>query len=247
MATQRGEDRCPGLVGELSVACDALEEVLGAEVAGHDDDGVAEVDGPALRVGEPAVVQHLEQDVEHIGVGLFDLVEQQHRVGLAPYRLGELAALLVADVAGRRSDEPGDGVPFLVFAHVGPDQVLVGVEQRGGERLGQLGLADAGRAEEEERADRAARVADPGAGPDDRVGDRLHRLVLPDDPFVQDLVEPQQFLPLAFEQPAGRDVGPAGHHLRDLVRGHHLAEQPVVALLGDESLLFGVQLAFQLR
>ena len=40
----------------------------GAEVRRHDDDGVREVDRPALAVGEPAVVHELEQDVPHVGV-----------------------------------------------------------------------------------------------------------------------------------------------------------------------------------
>ena len=65
----------------------------------------------------------------------------------------------------------------------------------------QLGLADPGGAEEDERADRAARILDPGAGPDHGVGDQLDRLVLADHPLVQDLVEPQQLLPLALLQP----------------------------------------------
>ena len=84
-----------------------LEEVAGVarQVRRHDQHGVGEVDRAALAVGEAAVVEHLQQDVEHVGVGLLDLVEQHHRVGPAAHRLGELAALVVADVAGRRADE----------------------------------------------------------------------------------------------------------------------------------------------
>ena len=39
-------------------------------------------------VGDMAVVQHLEQDVEHIRVGLFNLVKKDHRIGIpaAPFR-----------------------------------------------------------------------------------------------------------------------------------------------------------------
>ena len=47
-----------------------------ADVAGHDDDGVLEIHGAALAVGEPAVVEDLKQHVEHIAMGLFDFVEQ---------------------------------------------------------------------------------------------------------------------------------------------------------------------------
>ena len=122
---------------------------------------------------------------------LLDLVEQDHRVRLAPHRLGQLSALFVSDVAGRGADQAADRVPFLVLAHVQPDHVVLSVEQRGRERPGQLGLPEAGRTEEDERPDGLARVLDAGPGPDDGIGHGLHGLVLADDPLVQDLIEPQ--------------------------------------------------------
>ena len=79
----------------------ALRDVPGAQVCRHDDDGVLEVHRPALGIGEPPVLQDLEQGVEDVRVGLLDLVEQDDRERLAPDLLGELAALLVPDVAGR--------------------------------------------------------------------------------------------------------------------------------------------------
>ena len=48
---------------------------------------------------DPAVVEHLQQRIEYVGVCLFDLIEENHRIRLAPDGLGELAALLVTDVA----------------------------------------------------------------------------------------------------------------------------------------------------
>ena len=39
---------------------------------------VGEVDRPALAVGQPAVVEHLQQHVPDLGMGLLDLVEQDH-------------------------------------------------------------------------------------------------------------------------------------------------------------------------
>ena len=79
---------------------------VAGEVARHDEHDVREVDGAALAVGEAAVVEHLQQHVEHVGVRLLDLVEEHDRVGPAAHRLGELAALLVADVA-RAARRPG--------------------------------------------------------------------------------------------------------------------------------------------
>ena len=75
--------------------------------------------------------------------------------GPPPHRLGELPALLVADVAGRRADQARDRVLLAVLAHVDADHRPLVVEQELGQRLGQLGLADAGRPEEQERPGRA--------------------------------------------------------------------------------------------
>ena len=116
---------------------------LAAQVGGHDDEGVLEVDGPALAVGQPAVVQDLQQDVEHVRVGLLDLVQEDDRIGPALDGLGQLAALLVPDIARRGPDQPGDGVFFHVFGHVESDQRLLRVEEELGQGPGQLGLADA--------------------------------------------------------------------------------------------------------
>ena len=54
---------------------DALGQEVAADVGGHDDHGVLEVHDPALAVGQPAVVEDLEEDVEDVRVGLLDLVE----------------------------------------------------------------------------------------------------------------------------------------------------------------------------
>ena len=82
-----------------------IQEMLAAQVAGHDHDGVLEVDRPSLGVGQPAVVEQLEQDVEHLRVRLLDLVEEDDRVGPAADGLGQLAGLVVADIAWRRADQ----------------------------------------------------------------------------------------------------------------------------------------------
>ena len=50
-------------------------------------------------------------------------------IGPAAHRLGQRAALLVADIAGRRADQPGDGVLLHVFRHVDADHRRLVVEQ----------------------------------------------------------------------------------------------------------------------
>jgi hypothetical protein len=77
-----------------------------AGVGRHDDDHVAEIGLAPVVVGQRPVVHHLQQDVEDVRVRLLDLVEQQHAVRLLGERLGQQAALVEADVARRRADQP---------------------------------------------------------------------------------------------------------------------------------------------
>ena len=100
--------------------------------------------------------------------------------GIPLHLLGELTALFVADVSGRRANQLRDRVLLHVLGHVEADQRVVAAEQEVGQRARQLGLADAGRAEEHEAADRPVRVLEPGARAADRARDRRDRLLLAD-------------------------------------------------------------------
>jgi hypothetical protein len=131
-------------------------------LVGHDQDHVAEVHLLAERVGSDAVVHDLQQDVVDVRVRLLDLVEQDDRVLVLVHRVGEQAALVVADVARRGADEPRDGVALHVLAHVEAQELDA---QGGGELLGHLGLAHARRAGEQVGADRLLRIAQARRGP----------------------------------------------------------------------------------
>ena len=56
-------------------------------VRGHDDDRVAEIDPASRAVGEVPLVEDLQHGVEDLGMGLFDLVEEHHGVGLTTHGL----------------------------------------------------------------------------------------------------------------------------------------------------------------
>ena len=208
-------------------------ELLGAEVGGHDDDRVAEVDPPTLGVGQVPVLQDLEQDVEDLRMRLLDLVEQDHAVVLAPDGFGQLAALVEADVAGRRPDQPRHVVALHELAHVDLDERVLAAEHELGEGLGQLGLPDAGRAEEDERADRALRVLEARACAADGLRDDADRLLLADDPIVEGLLHVEQALRLFLGDAGDRDAGPHRDDLGDLL----LVDRRLVA--GDLRLPLG--------
>ena len=219
------------LRGHGPIGADALREIGGADVAGHDDDGVFEVHGPALVVREAAVVQQLEQDVEHIRVGLFNLVKEEHAVGPAPHGLGELAPLVVAHVARRRAHQAGNGVLLHILRHVDADHVPLVVKEGLGQGLGQLRLAHAGGSQEDEGADGPVLLLQSRPAPEDGLADGGDRLVLADDPAVEDLRQAQQFLLLALHQLAHRNAGPLADHGGDLLLRHLLLEQALLLAL----------------
>ena len=100
------------------VGADVFEDEFRAEVAGHDDDSIFEIDGLSLGVGEAAIIEELQEYVEGIGMRLFDFVEENDGVGFFHDCIGEDAAFFVADVPRRCADELGSGMFFHVFAHV---------------------------------------------------------------------------------------------------------------------------------
>ena len=103
----------------------------------HDDDGVLEVGGTALVVRQTTVVKHLQEDVEHVGMGLLNLIEQHDGVGLAAYGLGQLTTLIVAYIARRCTNETGDTVLLLIFRHIDTRHHGLVVEEVVGQRLGE--------------------------------------------------------------------------------------------------------------
>ena len=63
-------------VDRAAICIGALGDVLAAEVRRHDHHRVLEIDRPSFAVGQPAVVEQLQEDVQHFGVRLLDLVEE---------------------------------------------------------------------------------------------------------------------------------------------------------------------------
>ena len=231
---------------DAAVGVNALQQRLRAQVGGQDQDGVLEIHRSALRVGDAAVVEHLQKHVEHVGMGLFHLVKEDHAVGLAAHGLGELAALVVAHIAGRRSDQTGDGKFLHIFRHINAHEVLFVIEQRFGQGLGQLGLADAGGSQEQEAAQRTVGILDAGAAAENGLRNGLDRLILADDALVQLVLQVQELIPLPLHQLGHGDAGPALDDLGDLLL-RHLVPQEVALPCGTGQGLLMLQLLFQLR
>src|SRR5580698_8992636 len=128
------------------------------DVAGHDDDGVFEIDLATLRIGQAPIFQHLQEQIEDVGMCFFDLVEQYDGVRTATHGFGELAAFFITDVSRRRTDQTADRILLHVLRHIDADHRLFVVEHERRHAARYLSLADTRRAKKDERTDRAARV-----------------------------------------------------------------------------------------
>src|SRR3546814_12180649 len=99
----------------------------------------------------------------------------------------ELTAHFEAHEPGRGTEQTRDGVLLTELRHVEGDQRALVVEEELGERLGQLGLSDAGRTGEDERPRRALGVLQTRTLPADGLGQRRDRLFLAASALVQPL------------------------------------------------------------
>ncbi len=174
-----------------------------AGVAGQDHERVLEAHAPALAVGQHAVLEDREQEVVHARVGLLDLVEEHHALGVLRDQLGQLPAVLVAHVAGRRADQLRVLVRQRVLGAVDAHQALVALaaEELAGERLGEFGLARAGAAEQQEGRERTALAGETRGALLDRAHHRADGLVLADDAALQPALERARALAQAQQEP----------------------------------------------
>ena len=215
----------------LLVLAGKLGDGLGTHVRRHDDDRVLEGHLATLTVSQTAVVKHLQQHVENIRMGLLHLVEQDHGVRTTAHGLGELAALVVAHVSRRRTDQTLDAELLHVLRHVDTHERTLVIEQALGQRLGELGLAHAGGAQEEEAADGLVRIGETRTAATHGRGDSGDRLVLADDALMQLALQALQLVELALHHLGDGHTGPSAHDLGDLIGGHLLVQALAVLLL----------------
>src|SRR4030095_11124027 len=162
-----------------------LREEPGADVRRHDDDRVFEIDGITKAVREMAVLKHLQQDVVNIRVRLLDFVQQNDGVRIPLHTFGQLTALLVSNVAGRGANQLRYRMLLHELRHVKADERFFAAEQELRQRSSHLGLSDAGRTEEQERAGRTVRRLQARPRTPDRASQRIDRLFLADDAAMQ--------------------------------------------------------------
>ena len=200
------------------------------QVGGHHHHRIAEIHRTALTIGQAAIIQHLQQDVEDIRVSLLHLVQQYHRVRLATHRFGQVTAFFIADIAWGSPHQPGHGMLLHELGHVDTHHGFFGIEQEVGQCFTQLGLANPRGTQEQETAVGTIGVRQPGTGTTHRVGNGFHGFVLPHHPAMQGLFHAQQLVALALQHLGHRNPGPLGNDLGNFLVGDLVTQQLVLGL-----------------
>ena len=164
-------------------------------------------------------------------MSLLHLVEQDYGVRTTAHGLGELAALVVAHVSRRRTDQTLDAELLHILGHVDTHKRALIIEQALGQRLGELGLAYAGGAQEEEAADGLVRIGKARTAAAHSCGDGGDGLVLANDALMQLALQALELVELALHHLGHGHTGPGAHDLGNLVGGHLLVETLAVLLL----------------
>ena len=71
-----------------------------------------------LVVGQAAIVEDLQQYVEHIRVSFFYFIEKHYGIRLAANGFCQLATLVIAHIPRRRTDQTRGTELLLILAHV---------------------------------------------------------------------------------------------------------------------------------
>lgn len=113
-----------------------FSEDVTTDITRHDDDTVLTIDGATFTVRDATIIEHLEKDSEDIGMCFLYFVKKDDAVGSASDGFGELSSLVVADIAGRRTDELRSAMFFLILGHIDTDHRFLIIEEMGCESFG---------------------------------------------------------------------------------------------------------------
>src|SRR5271154_1138665 len=135
-------------------------------------------------------------------------------------RIGQQSALVKADVAWRRADQPRYRMPLHIFRHVEAGNL----DAEGARELARdLGLADPGRSGKEIATDRLLGVAQTRARELDRRDQRLDRVVLAEYHRLQIAIEVAQHLSIIARYALWRYPRHRRNDRFDLARGYGFA------------------------
>ncbi|MBA7668814.1 hypothetical protein ES703_76930 [subsurface metagenome] len=168
---------------------------VGTNVARHNKNDVLKINASTEAVGQPALVHNLKKNIVNIRMGLFYLVQQQHRIGTPSNPFGQLSAFFVAHISGGSSYQSAHIMLLHKFAHIQLYKGILIAEHKLRQGLCQQRLSHTAGPQEYKAPHRTIRVLQPASAPSYRFGHSTYRLILRNNPLMQ--------LSFEFQKPLG--------------------------------------------
>ena len=180
-----------------------------AQVRCQNNDGVAKIDCVPQTVRQLTILKNLQQDVVHVWVSFFNLIQKNYGIGRPADAFRQLTTFFIANVSRGRADQFRDGMFLHVLGHIETNQRFFTAEQKFGQAASDFCFAHARWPEEQEASHRTSRSLQARAAAADRPGQRRYRLILANHAAVQFLFNAQQLLLLIFLNRRNLNTGPA--------------------------------------
>ena len=189
---------------------------ISAEIRGHDDDRIAEIDLASEGIGQSSFFQNLQQEVHDIRMCFFHFIKEYDAIGALPHLFRELSPFFMSDIARRRSCHPADRKFLHVFRHVDLDESIFAAEHMDRELSGQVCFSDASWAKK--RNAPMGRLGSLISARLRRIARHtvLTRIVLADDLAFERFFHFEDFVRLSFGQTGERDACLFGDDVSDL-------------------------------
>jgi len=220
-----------GLLGPLPEAETGLVlNQIGSDIARHNQDHVLEINMPSERIRQTPFFHNLQKHIIHIGMGLFDLIQQKHRIRPTPYPLRQLPALFIPNIPRGRTNQTAYIMLLHILAHVNLNERIRISKHKLRQSTRQKSLSNPARTNKDETPHRTIRVFQTASAATDGLRNRTDRLILRNHRFMQLRFQFKQFLRFFFLQPCQRNTRHLAHHF-----GHHIhihnADLVIVLLL----------------
>src|SRR4029077_8611853 len=122
--------------------CPKVFQLAGADIGSHNDEGILKVHLAAKADGKLSIIQYLQDDIENVRVGFFNLIKQYYRVWLTAYLLSKLSAFFISHISGRSANKAAEGEFFHILTHIHAYKRIIAVEHIAGKRAGKFGFTN---------------------------------------------------------------------------------------------------------
>ncbi len=176
-----------------------LAERLCPKVGRQDNQRLLEVHRATLTIGQHSIIEHLQEHVEHIWMRFFHLVKEHDLIRAAPHCFGQYAALIVAHIAGRSTNETRDRMFLHELGHINAHHRTVVIKEKFRYCFRQLSFPDTCWPKKQERTQRTILVIQTSTRATHSIRNRSYRRMLTNHTPMQRIFHSQQLVTLALK------------------------------------------------